>query len=445
MYHGQGTCQFKDGHTYKGEVRYGLLNGKGTFFWTDGTKYKGEFRENEITGKGQYTWADGSTYEGEVLNGLRHGFGVYKNEKEGAIYKGKWENGMRHGQGELRYHNGSYYVGNWERGMKWGSGKMVYASGNYYEGNWENNKRNGHGEMHWESSHEKYSGNWLDNFQSGFGTHIWFDQAADNKLLRNRYVGYWLKGLRHGKGTFYYSNGSKYEGDWAENFKHGHGIFTFEDGTEYDGPFEKDRMINRKIEVSTVFEPAKQPQAQPAVANSSPPPAKQNIAKDANTTKMSFASKTGAESLGHSNAHGNTNMGATNMGATTNSMMKTYTGPKEVEQNPFKKLIDITDLLDNELNPTEVEKECQNILLRHNSELKQWYQHYSKKVEVTQRDESFSMTMRQVWRFLRDCQVTSPDATIAQFNRIYNQGRKNHFTLLLNDEMSKFDYLYNSH
>jgi hypothetical protein len=48
-------------------------------------------------------------------------------------------------------------------------------------------------------------------------------------------------------------------------------------------------------------------------------------------------------------------------------------GPKEVEQNPFKKLIDITDLMDFEANPTEVEKECQNILLRHNSELKQWY------------------------------------------------------------------------
>ena len=86
VYHGQGTCVFKDGHTYKGEVKYGLLNGKGTFTWTDGTKYKGEFRENEITGKGQYIWADGSTYEGEVLNGLRHGKGKYINNKEGVEY-----------------------------------------------------------------------------------------------------------------------------------------------------------------------------------------------------------------------------------------------------------------------------------------------------------------------------------------------------------------------
>jgi hypothetical protein len=73
VYHGQGTCQFKDGHEYKGELRRGLLDGRGTFKWTDGTQYKGEFKENEITGKGNYTWKDGSTYVGHVLNGLRHG------------------------------------------------------------------------------------------------------------------------------------------------------------------------------------------------------------------------------------------------------------------------------------------------------------------------------------------------------------------------------------
>lgn len=78
--------------------------------------------------------------------------------------------------------------------MKWGEGKMTYASGNFYEGQWANNKRNGQGTMHWLSSDEKYEGNWEDNFQSGFGAHIWLDGSTDNKLLRNRYVGYWQLG-----------------------------------------------------------------------------------------------------------------------------------------------------------------------------------------------------------------------------------------------------------
>ena len=60
-------------------------------------------------------------------------------------------------------------------------------------------------------------------------------------------MGYWKLGQRSGKGTFYYSNGSKYEGDWRENYKHGQGVFTFEDGTTYVGPFQNDRMVDRAV------------------------------------------------------------------------------------------------------------------------------------------------------------------------------------------------------
>lgn len=52
------------------------------------------------------------------------------------------------------------------------------------------------------------------------------------------------------------------------------------------------------------------------------------------------------------------------------------------------------------------------------------------------------MTLRQVWRFLRDCQVTSFEASLAQFNRIYNQGKKNHFTLLGSNDVGKFNLIF---
>ena len=67
---------------------------------------------------------------------------------------------------------------------------------------------------------------------------------------------------------------------------------------------------------------------------------------------------------------------------------------KEVEDNPFKKLIDITDLIELEQNSDETLKEVQNILLRHNSELKQWYRVYSRKIEAHKCEESFAMTLR---------------------------------------------------
>ena len=95
--------------------------------------------------------------------------------------------------------------------------------------------------------------------------------------------------------------------------------------------------------------------------------------------------------------------------------------------------------MDLEANPDETLKEIQNILLRHNSELKSWYKTYSRKIEAHKSDESFAMTLRQVWRFLRDTQLISANSTIAQFNRVYNMGGKNHFTLLGSTDQAKFD------
>ena len=52
------------------------------------------------------------------------------------------------------------------------------------------------------------------------------------------------------------------------------------------------------------------------------------------------------------------------------------------------------------------------------------------------------MTLKQVWRFLRDTNMISANSTIAQFNRVYNDGAKNHFTLLGSKDQSKFDKMY---
>lgn len=417
------------------------MHGKGRFDWTDGTQYKGEFKSNEITGVGRYQWPDGSTYEGQVKNGLRHGEGKYINPKEGVEYIGEWLDGMRHGKGKLIYKNGSIYEGQWERGMKWGNGTMTYASGNYYEGQWANNKRNGQGCMNWKTSAEKYEGNWEDNFQSGFGAHIWLDGSTESKLLRNRYVGYWMLGQRHGKGTFYYSNGSKYEGEWKENFKHGRGVFTFEDGTQYIGPFENDRMLERDVPIKEAQHISAQAhhdnkadaQKGDGKGRGSSKATKKPEDKKKDAGKGAKGSTTGSALATGSSALGNT---------TGQSRFATSRAKKEVEENPFKKLIDISDLVDLEENPKETLKEVQNILLRHNSELKHWYRVYSRKIEAHKCEESFAMTLKQVWRFLRDTHMVSANSTLAQFDRVYNQGVKNHFTLLGSKDQEKFDVIY---
>jgi hypothetical protein len=63
-----GTCgtqvvRFKEGHTYEGEWREGLMHGTGTMEFTDGVKYEGHFENNRISGCGvrspASTWACG--------------------------------------------------------------------------------------------------------------------------------------------------------------------------------------------------------------------------------------------------------------------------------------------------------------------------------------------------------------------------------------------------
>jgi len=70
--------------------------------------------------------------------------------------------------------------------------------------------------------------------------------------------------------------------------------------------------------------------------------------------------------------------------------------------------------------------------------MKKWYRYYSKKVESVQTEESFALTLRQVWRFFRDTKLIGPNASLAAINRIFNQGKKNHFIILGEKDKAKF-------
>ena len=48
-------------------------------------------------------------------------------------------------------------------------------------------------------------------------------------------------GLRHGKGTGYYSDGGIYKGDWINEAREGNGIMYYSNGNIYDGDWKNDR------------------------------------------------------------------------------------------------------------------------------------------------------------------------------------------------------------
>ena len=74
--------------------------------------------------------------------------------------------------------------------------------------------------------------------------------------------------------------------------------------------------------------------------------------------------------------------------------------------------------------PTQIH----NLLLRYHSHLIKWYRFYWAKQHDDQ-EESFALTMRMFWKLLRDCRILSSKITIATFNRVFLQGKKNVFEL----------------
>jgi hypothetical protein len=153
---------------------------------------------------------------------------------------------------------------------------------------------------------------------------------------------------------------------WRDNLKNGYGSFTFEDGTTYDGPFENDRMLNRNIQgapnpnntltskgETQVNAPADNT-ANSKAKNDPKSPDKGATAKAAAATTQPQG-KLDAKTL---NATLNTTAG----NATGKFGVKGGASKREVEQNPFKTLLDISDLIENEGpsatgGPKEIEKE----------------------------------------------------------------------------------------
>ena len=213
------TLEFKTGKVYKGQIFNGNLHGIGTLTWDNGVSFKGQMHMNQIIGYGEYLWNDNSTYKGQVAKSLRHGKGTFVSEANGIEYTGGWKNGLKHGKGVLKYKSGAMYEGEFLNGFKHGKGTMKYISGNYYEGYYKFDKKSGYGEMYWITKNETYKGFWEKDKQNGFGEYMWLENASKSKSMRNRYEGMFFEGLRHGYGTFYYSDGTRYEGEWMNNMK----------------------------------------------------------------------------------------------------------------------------------------------------------------------------------------------------------------------------------
>lgn len=67
----------------------------------------------------------------------------------------------------------------------------------------------------------KYVGEYIEGMRHGRGT--WYDPRSPHPE-NIRYIGDWKDNQRHGEGTCYYNGGDWYEGEWKNDQRHGFGI-----------------------------------------------------------------------------------------------------------------------------------------------------------------------------------------------------------------------------
>mmetsp|Transcript_100999 Transcript_100999/g.159706 ORF Transcript_100999/g.159706 Transcript_100999/m.159706 type:complete len:215 (-) Transcript_100999:9-653(-) len=129
---------------------------------------------------------DGSTYQGQVINGKRHGKGIWQSRT--GQYDGQWKDDMQHGSGAQTWSDGRSYKGEFCQGKFSGKGKM---------------------EWHTAKGHLTYEGQYVNDLKEGQGKFSWSDGR--------HYTGEWLKGKRHGKGVYTNAKGETKKGIWAQD------------------------------------------------------------------------------------------------------------------------------------------------------------------------------------------------------------------------------------
>mmetsp|Transcript_104606 Transcript_104606/g.300724 ORF Transcript_104606/g.300724 Transcript_104606/m.300724 type:complete len:295 (-) Transcript_104606:76-960(-) len=137
-------------------------------------------------GEGEETYEDGSAYTGQLLDGKRHGHGVWESKSE-------------------------KYIGQWRVDAMDGCGRQVWQDGRVYDGQFKAGRLHGDGRMEWRSREgsSSYEGQYLDDLKEGRGMYC----SPAGQI----YHGEWKQGMRHGRGAHTEADGKSRRGIWSQD------------------------------------------------------------------------------------------------------------------------------------------------------------------------------------------------------------------------------------
>lgn len=401
---------------YEGDWQDGIIQGNGKIRWTTGNFYEGEFKNNRINGNGYLVWYDSSEkYLGQWTDTLQNGLGIhiwYESKGEQKYlrnrYVGEWRNGFRHGYGVFFYSNGSKYEGLWDQNYKHGFGVFTFYDGSQYIGRFHNDRM-----LDFNSS-GIYAPISLNKIQeqvpSNTGRNI--STANKNNKKSNANQNSLIKEENE------VGSGGQSQGNSQSNSTHG----GFQRTNSSFSNNDANQASTKKIPVKDFVKESQKILEEIPENNESILLSSNNVGSDHPQQVVRTGARgstfigPGAYSISqHSSMIGTTNLVGSNQNNNLNinnnnlsSIQQADSGAssahgkskegvpvvstrtlnsKDAELNQFKTSLDITDIIECEPNIESSLKEVENILLRHLTEIKDWYNKYLNKIEKTNKDE----------------------------------------------------------
>ena len=208
--HGSGATRFSDerGYYAGGWVR-GVRNGRCVELNALG-RFEGTLQHEWRRGPGRQIYANGDVYAGHWGCAVNH-------TRESLLHGDEYTDGLPEGTGDAAFVDGSTYAGSWEGGMPVGRGRYVGADGVVVDGDfglfgelhgtgctttgdatlvgqWQNGALHGPCGVEVDADLGTYNGAHEFGMRHGYGIH------RGGPLRRSEHVGWWLHGLRDGRG-----------------------------------------------------------------------------------------------------------------------------------------------------------------------------------------------------------------------------------------------------
>jgi len=139
------------------------------------------------------TYEDGSTYTGQLVEGRRHGTGVWTSPSE--QYSGQWQYDQRHGSGRQTWQDGRLYEGQFCEGKFDGKGRMEWHTPNglmVYEGQYVNDVKHGEGKYKWPDN-RIYDGQWVNGKRSGKAKYTNLSGEVKDGIWKDDRIDQWLE------------------------------------------------------------------------------------------------------------------------------------------------------------------------------------------------------------------------------------------------------------